>query len=257
MTRHHSKKSFKLTKVIGQGGFGTVLEGVVNNETVIIKCVDIDAGDKEIHFLEKLSNAPGIVQYITHFSDQNYTYIVMRKIDNVVDLFTFMSSKEILSEPIAQIIVKQLVNILYYCKQKCILHNDIKDTNILINPNTLQITLIDFGAAEAWQNNCYYYKYKGTEYYSCPEWRHHRKYSANGMTSWSIGMLIYIMFFGEIPFDELFDFNEDKICLNDISHLSQNAITFLSRCLTSDPVSQITLDEMLCHAWIKTIFTEE
>ncbi len=55
--------------MIGQGGFGSVLEGIVNKEEVIIKCVDKNAGEKTF-FLKKLSNVPGIVQYITHFSDK-------------------------------------------------------------------------------------------------------------------------------------------------------------------------------------------
>jgi hypothetical protein len=36
--------------VIGQGGFGTVLEGIVNKEEVIIKCVDKNVGEKEVFF---------------------------------------------------------------------------------------------------------------------------------------------------------------------------------------------------------------
>ncbi len=63
--------------MIGQGGFGSVLEGIVNKEKVIIKCVDKNAGEKTFFFF-KLSNVPGIVQYITHCSDKNYIYIVMR-----------------------------------------------------------------------------------------------------------------------------------------------------------------------------------
>jgi serine/threonine protein kinase len=229
-----------------------VLEGIVNKKNVIIKCVDINAGDREIYFLKKLSNVPGIVQYITHFSDKNYTYIVMQKLDNVVDLFQFMNTQDKLVETTVQIIIKQLVNILSSCKRKNILHNDIKDTNILINPTTLQITLIDFGSAEEWQENSFYYKYNGTEFYSCPQWRHQKRYTANGMTSWSIGMLIFTMLFGEIPFNEIFNFNSDKIFLYETSHLSENAIDFVTKCLVNDPAERITLDEMLFHTWIKT-----
>jgi hypothetical protein len=36
--------------VIGQGGFGSVLEGIVNKEEVIIKCVDKNAGEKTFFF---------------------------------------------------------------------------------------------------------------------------------------------------------------------------------------------------------------
>ncbi len=39
--------------MIGQGGFGSVLEGIVNKEEVIIKCVDKNAGEKYF-FFEKI-----------------------------------------------------------------------------------------------------------------------------------------------------------------------------------------------------------
>jgi hypothetical protein len=46
------KKYFQLLKVIGQGWFGTEVEGVVKKENVIIKCLDVDDRDKdkEIYF---------------------------------------------------------------------------------------------------------------------------------------------------------------------------------------------------------------
>jgi serine/threonine protein kinase len=243
--------------VIGQGGFGTVLEGIVNKEEVIIKCVDKNVGEKEVFFLKKLSNVPGIVQYITHFSDKNYIYIVMQKLDNVVDLFKYINSQDKLPESTVQIIIKQLVNILSSCKRKGVLHNDIKDTNILINPTTLQITLIDFGAAQEWRDNSFYYKYQGTEFYSCPQWRSQKRYTANGMTSWSIGMLVFTMLFGEIQFDEILYFNGDKICSYETSHLSENAINFVTKCLINDLSERITLDGMLYHPWIKTTFEHQ
>lgn len=247
------KPKFKLLKVIGHGGFGTVFDGIVNKKPVIIKCVpDNDNGHKEIIFLKQLIDAPGIVQYITTFIDKNFVYIIMEKIDHVIDLFEYLMLTGTIPESTTQTITKQLVNILIFCKNQGILHNDIKDTNILINPDTLQITLIDFGAAQMWQENTFYDSHAGTEFYRCPEWKTDKRYTANGMTSWQIGILVYIMLVGDIPDHELYHF--DCACLeyNTNFSVSTNAKHFVSSCLQPNSESRITLDQMAYHPWINS-----
>jgi 5'-AMP-activated protein kinase, catalytic alpha subunit len=250
--RGTKEPAFQLLKVIGAGGFGPIFDGIVDKKPVIIKCVDGTQSREEIKFLKQLLNTPGIVQYVNTFVDETYAYIVMKKIDHVIDLYEFLIPTGTVPESTTQIIIKQLVNILSVCKKKGILHNDVSDSNILINPETLQITLINFNAAQKWQDVSYYYKYKGTEFFSCPEWRHEHMYTANGMTSWSVGILMYMMLFGDIPSDELYNFNSDCISINETEHFSGEALNFLKGCLHWNPLSRITLDEMTCHPWIKT-----
>jgi len=153
---------------IGEGGFGTIYETTLDRNPVIIKCINKHLFSNEIAMLKKVKHVPNVIQYIKHYSQKNKIFIVMNKIPNVIDLFDYISENKYLSEETSKIIFKQLITIILNCKNKFVLHNDIKDENILINPNNLEITLIDFGAAQIWNNN-YKYNYAGTIVYCCPE----------------------------------------------------------------------------------------
>ena len=67
----------------------------------------------------------------------------------MLDLRTFAKERrEEISENDIANIMKQIFQVLTYLKAKNIVHRDIKEDNILINPQNLHIKLIDFGGRE-------------------------------------------------------------------------------------------------------------
>ena len=81
-----------------------------------------------------------------------------------------------------------------------ILHRDLKDENILVNTSDLSVKLIDFGCA------CQYQQQKYTSIAGTPEFFPPEMYTQNGyngepLNVWSIGMIIYILVMGDVPFD--------------------------------------------------------
>ena len=55
------------------------------------------------------------------------------------------------------------------CYQAGILHGDIKDENVIIEPGTGAVTIIDFGSSLLVQGEDYS-EFHGTREYSPPEW---------------------------------------------------------------------------------------
>merc|ERR1711885_107539 len=152
------------------------------------------------------------------------------------------------------------------------LHRDIKDENILVDLSTGATKLIDFGSgcfhpSEAQQceeqseglkknsektqqtEDRVYTEFRGTRVYSPPEWVRDGEYRADGLTTWSLGVLLYDMLTGDIPFAS--DGQIIRCQLPPWSpHISQEARDLVRRCLTINTGLRITLDKILEHPWL-------
>lgn len=180
---HNGK--YRLTNVIGQGGFGITYKGVLRTEvrgdlgaikTQIPICVkeyffkdycyrDNDTYAVKIHsetgktffdkFKEKLIKEakilsevhhPHIVNVLEVFEENNTAYIVMQYIEGK-SLKELVEEKGILPEEQALKYIHQIGEALQFVHNKQILHLDVKPSNILINKAD-NAFLIDFGVSK-------------------------------------------------------------------------------------------------------------
>ena len=89
------------------------------------------------------------------------------------------------------------------CHERGVVHRDIKDENIMIDWDTMEIKIIDFGSAVFLScSTCAscMQEYDGTRVYSPPEWIMQRVFLPLPGTVWSLGVLLYDMLQGDIPF---------------------------------------------------------
>ncbi|KNE62493.1 CAMK/CAMKL protein kinase [Allomyces macrogynus ATCC 38327] len=63
------------------------------------------------------------------------------------DLFEYIAVHGPMPEDQARVVFRQVVDVIEYLHSKCIAHRDINDQNILFDPLTLRIKLIDLGSA--------------------------------------------------------------------------------------------------------------
>lgn len=80
-----------------------------------------------------------------------------------MDLFDFLVDQGgQLSEPLTRYIMYQVIRAARHCSDCGVLHRDIKSENLLINTETLQVKLIDFGCGDLLKDTPYtYYDGKG------------------------------------------------------------------------------------------------
>ncbi|RXN20330.1 serine threonine- kinase pim-1-like protein [Labeo rohita] len=123
---------------------------------------------------------------------------------------------------------------------------DIKLENLLVNLDTLEVKLIDFGRGMLMRDSAYM-AFNGTEMFCPPEFNVDSRYHAKPATVWSLGILLFVMVCRYYPDDE--DLN--RISKNDWSkpELSQECCQMIHDCLEREPQQRLILEEMQLHDW--------
>jgi len=250
---------YKLKGVLGKGGFGVVHAGVrkadglhvavkeVPKERVLEYSLD-DRIPLEVALMQQVSDVPGVIRLIDFFDMPNSYYIVMERF-NSKDLFDYISEEGPLGENLARQLFKQVLDTVNLCHKRGVLHRDIKDENILIDLNNNQLKLIDFGSGTYLQDGVYS-DFEGTRVYSPPEWIKYRRYRADGLTVWSLGILLYDMLCGDVPYETDQQILDARLVWFPQLNLSQEAKSIISLCLNPNPEERISLEQLANHPWI-------
>ena len=205
----------------------------------------------EINILSKLRH-PFINQILDTFENEQNIFIVMEYI--CADLLSFIRKREKLSENIAKIIFKQIIEGLKYINKKNIVHRDIKLDNILIDlTNTVKIC--DFGVSKRITKNEIMIDHCGTPGYIAPEIYKNKGYDGFQCDIWSAGVTLYYMLSGSQPFKAYtFKEMEKKVLKGDyeeLKNVSSEANDLIKKMLENDPEKRIKIDDVLNHPWLK------
>ena len=105
-----------------------------------------------------------------------------------------------LPEAITKVIFKQLVNAVAYIHSKGYAHRDLKLDNILMDPETKKLKIIDFGFALKSSPSEKLHMHCGTPHYFDPDLA--RKVPYNGLAAdvWACGIILYVLLTGSLPF---------------------------------------------------------
>ena len=255
------QSQYKLKGVLGKGGFGIVHAGIrksdglhvavkeVPKERVLEYTVD-DKVPLEVALMQQVSDVDGVIRLIDFYDMTHSYYIVMERF-NSKDLFDFISEEGPLSENLARQIFKQVLDTVMMCHKRGVLHRDIKDENILIDLTNHRIKLIDFGSG-TFVHEGIYTDFEGTRVYSPPEWIKYRRYKADGLTVWSLGILLYDMLCGDVPYETDQQILDPQLVWYPQLQLSQEAKNLIRICLNPNPEERISLNQLVNHSWLKS-----
>ena len=171
---------YRIVAVLGQGGFGITYKGehTMLGTTVAIKEFFMkgacERDENSTHVTTSQSNSelasrfrtkflkeaktlaalkhPNIIRVFDVFEDNGTAYYVMDYIEGN-NLSDIVEDKGRLSEPLALKYIRQVANALNYLHQKKLLHLDVKPANILLDKNTGNAILIDFGVSKQYDQD--------------------------------------------------------------------------------------------------------
>jgi tRNA A-37 threonylcarbamoyl transferase component Bud32 len=208
---------YRIQEKIRSGGFGDVYKGVrkTDNMPIAIKVLEkkkivswtttsqnitTNRLPLEIDLMYRVAECSGCIQILDFIEKHNSYLIFMERPHKCIDMWDFIDQYGPVKEKIARQFFKQILTTCLDMKSKGVLHRDIKDENILVDMSTLELKLIDFGAGSIYTNDDLDSFY-GTRVYAPPEWVSNESCKGDESTVWSLGVLLYNMIYGDIPFE--------------------------------------------------------
>ncbi|XP_041084220.1 NUAK family SNF1-like kinase 2 isoform X1 [Polyodon spathula] len=206
--KHNIKHRYEFLETLGKGTYGKVKKAVERSGRVVaIKSIrkekikdeqDLIHIRREIEIMSSLSH-PHIITIDEVFENKDKIVIVMEYASKG-DLYDYICEKQRLSEQEARHFFRQIVSAVHYCHRNGIVHRDLKLENILLDGNG-NIKIADFGLSNLYHRDEYLQTFCGSPLYASPEIVTGQPYRGPEVDSWSLGVLLYTLVHGAMPFD--------------------------------------------------------
>ncbi|XP_073689341.1 serine/threonine-protein kinase pim-1-like [Garra rufa] len=252
---------------LGKGGFGVVYEGrrldddlkvalkyvtkTTNTECIVIPDHP-NPLPKEIALTilaNKGPSVPEIIRLLDWTDHPDHFVMVLECPSPCENLLEFIRRQGgSLDEETTRKIMRQVAHAANMCYLRGVLHRDVKLQNLLINRETSEVKLIDFGCGDILRRTPYW-SYCGTAAYSPPEYHRMRKYYGGPATVWSLGVVMFTLLCGRLPCDYDLFLLEYKQWSK--PGLSKECCHLLRALLHEKPSRRLGLGRIMSHNWFK------
>lgn len=207
------QKGYLVGETLGSGSYSKVKRATYiakrsDHRNVAIKIVDrLKAPQdyqqrflpREIEVWRKL-NHPFLLKLEDCFTDSDHVYMITEFASNG-DTLRWVQEQGALPEHNARVWVKQIGEAIRYMHVLNIAHRDLKLENILIDKN-LAVKIADFGFVKGDCMSSLSETFCGSKSYAAPEILKGKAYDPMKSDIWAMGVIIYILVTGKMPFDE-------------------------------------------------------
>lgn len=218
-----------------------------------IKQLDMDEKVRREIKILKLFYHPHIIRLYEVIYTPGDIYMVMEYVSSG-ELFDYIVSNGRLSEDKARRFFQQILSGIEYCHQHMVVHRDLKPENLLLDSeNNLRIA--DFGLSNVMKDGDFFKTSCGSPNYAAPEVISGKLYAGPEVDVWSMGVILYALLCGSLPFDDENIPNLFKKIKGGIytlpGHIGEPTKDLIAKMLVVDPLQRITIAEIRQHPWFK------
>ncbi|XP_041447174.1 microtubule affinity regulating kinase 2 S homeolog isoform X6 [Xenopus laevis] len=260
--------NYRLLKTIGKGNFAKVklARHVLTGKEVAVKIIDktqLNSSSLQKLFREvrimKVLNHPNIVNLFEVIETEKTLYLVMEYASGG-EVFDYLVAHGRMKEKEARAKFRQIVSAVQYCHQKLIVHRDLKAENLLLDSD-MNIKIADFGFSNEFTFGNKLDTFCGSPPYAAPELFQGKKYDGPEVDVWSLGVILYTLVSGSLPFDgqNLKELRE-RVLRGKYRipfYMSTDCENLLKKFLILNPSKRGTLEQIMRDRWMNVGHEED
>ncbi|XP_046630920.1 serine/threonine-protein kinase SIK3-like isoform X3 [Daphnia pulicaria] len=252
---------YELLKTIGKGNFAVVKLAVhrITKSKVAIKIVDktkldednLNKTKREVEVMKKLKH-PNIIKLYQVIDTDDTLFLVTEYVPGG-EIFDYLVANGRMTEKEARRVFKQILAAVGYCHKCLVVHRDLKAENLLLDAK-MNIKLADFGFSNYFEPGHLLSTWCGSPPYAAPELFEGKEYDGPKADVWSLGVVLYVLVCGALPFDgstlQLLRsrvlsgiFRIPYFMTTDCEHLIRHM-------LIVDPERRLSIPQILQHRWL-------
>ncbi|KAJ7991731.1 hypothetical protein DPEC_G00286920 [Dallia pectoralis] len=243
-----------------------------NHNMVAIKIISLSQAprgyskkllDREIYALNATYRHTGVVQLYDTFRSPTRFYLILELVLRG-DLLRHINAESRskgrpgISEQDARKIFKQIIYAVMHCHNNHIVHRDLKCENILLDERGF-VKLTDFGIAKHYiGRSSMMNTFCGSVSYTAPEILLCRKYSGEQADLWSLGVILYAMVMGKLPYHEKHPRKLVQLIQKELPFhqpISSGCQDLICQLLQWQPSARISLLQITTHPWMTLTLT--
>ncbi|XP_016354701.1 serine/threonine-protein kinase MARK1-like isoform X4 [Sinocyclocheilus anshuiensis] len=260
--------NYRLLKTIGKGNFAKVklARHVLTGREVAVKIIDktqlnptsLQKLFREVRIM-KVLNHPNIVKLFEVIETEKTLYLIMEYASGG-EVFDYLVAHGRMKEKEARAKFRQIVSAVQYCHQKRIVHRDLKAENLLLDAD-MNIKIADFGFSNEFTIGSKLDTFCGSPPYAAPELFQGKKYDGPEVDVWSLGVILYTLVSGSLPFDgqNLKELRE-RVLRGKYRipfYMSTDCENLLKKLLVLNPGKRGSLEQIMKDRWMNVGHDEE
>ncbi|XP_071305813.1 serine/threonine-protein kinase SIK3 isoform X4 [Agelaius tricolor] len=253
---------YEIERTIGKGNFAVVklATHLVTRAKVAIKIIDKTQLDeenlkkifREVQIMKMLCH-PHIIRLYQVMETERMIYLVTEYASGG-EIFDHLVAHGRMAEKEARRKFKQIVAAVNFCHCRNIVHRDLKAENLLLDAN-LNIKIADFGFSNIFTPGQLLKTWCGSPPYAAPELFEGKEYDGPKVDIWSLGVVLYVLVCGALPFDGSTLQNLRARVLSGKFRIpffmSTECEHLIRHMLVLDPSKRLSMEQICKHKWMK------